>query len=77
MLSSVLKSPRAVMVNVEIMRAFVNLRRILSTNAELSKRLDELEKKYDKQFAVVFKAIRELMIPIENNNRKKIGFQKE
>ncbi len=61
MLSSVLRSPRAVMVNVEIMRAFVRLRRILADNAELAKRLDDLENKYDVQFKVVFDAIRKLM----------------
>ena len=65
MLSSVLRSERAVAVNIEIMRAFVRLRQLLSTNAELARRLDELEKKYDKQFAVVFDAIRQLMTPPE------------
>jgi hypothetical protein len=63
MLSSVLRSPRAVQVNIEIMRAFVRLREMLASNAELSRRLDELEKKYDQQFAVVFQAIRQLMEP--------------
>jgi len=63
MLSSVLRSHRAVQVNIEIMRAFVRLREILATHAELARRLDELEQKYDKQFAVVFDAIRQLMTP--------------
>lgn len=63
MLSSVLRSPRAVHVNIEIMRAFVRLREMLASNAELRRRLDELEKKYDKQFAMVFEAIRQLMEP--------------
>ena len=63
MLSSVLRSKRAVLVNVEIMRAFVRLRGWLATNADLARRLDELEKKYDRQFAVVFDAIRQLMAP--------------
>ena len=54
MLSSVLRSPRAVRVNIEIMRAFVRLRRILDSNADLSKKLDGLQRKYDEQFDVVF-----------------------
>jgi len=57
MLSSVLRSKRAITVNIEIMRAFVKLRQMLASNAELSRRLDELESKYDKQFRVVFDAI--------------------
>ena len=73
MLSSVLRSPRAVQVNVEIMRTFVRLRRILADNAGLARRLDELEKKYDVQFKVVFDAIRSLMQPPEPK-RKRIGF---
>jgi hypothetical protein len=63
MLSSVLRSKRAVQVNIEIMRTFVRLREILATHADLARRLDELEKKYDKQFASVFDAIRQLMAP--------------
>jgi hypothetical protein len=63
MLSSVLRSKRAVRVNVEVVRAFVRLRQLLATHSELAKRLDELERKYDKQFAVVFDAIRKLMSP--------------
>jgi hypothetical protein len=74
MLSSVLKSKRAVRVNIEIMRAFVKLRRMLTSNAELARKLDELEKKYDKQFKIVFEAIRQLMIT-ENKPKKKIGFE--
>jgi hypothetical protein len=58
MLSSVLRSKRAVLVNVEIMRAFVRLRQMLATNANLERRLNELERKYDSQFKVVFDAIR-------------------
>ena len=74
MLSSVLNSERAVLVNIEIMRAFVKLRQMLASNAELSRRLDELESKYDKQFRVVFDAIRRLMsAPVRN--RKEIGFR--
>jgi len=73
MLSSVLRSPRAVQVNIEIMRAFVRLRRMLQTNADLAKKLDALEAKYDAQFKVVFQAIRELMTPPEKP-RRKIGY---
>jgi phage regulator Rha-like protein len=63
MLSSVLNSERAIQVNIEIMRAFVRLRRILASHAALTRKLDALEKKYDAQFKVVFDAIRELMKP--------------
>jgi hypothetical protein len=76
MLSSVLRSERAAQVNVMIMRAFVKMRELLITNKDLSKRLDELENKYDKQFAVVFQAIRELMTPPDPPKKKeKIGFR--
>ena len=74
MLSSVLNSQRAVDVNIEIMRAFVKLRKILASNVELSRRLDELEKKYDSHFKVVFDAIRTLMSPAPAK-RKQIGFR--
>lgn len=73
MLSSVLRSPRAVAVNIEIMRAFVRLREMLASHADLARRLDELERKYDSQFAVVFKAIRELMKP-PSNQPKELGY---
>ena len=73
MLSSVLNSPRAVQVNIEIMRAFVRLRRLLATNADLARRLDELEQKYDAQFRVVFDAIRQLMAP-PDPPRRRLGF---
>ncbi len=63
MLSSVLRSPRAVAVNVEIMRAFVRLRQMLASDAELARKLDALEKKYDAKFKMVFDAIRQLMTP--------------
>jgi hypothetical protein len=76
MLSSVLKSPRAVQVNIEIMRAFVRLRQILATHAGLARKLAALESKYDEQFRVVFEAIRELMTPPEPK-RKRIGFHSE
>ena len=74
MLSSVLRSRRAVRVNVEIMRAFVRLRQMLSTNADLARKLAVLEKKYDAQFRVVFDAIRELMISPEPKKKRPIGF---
>ena len=74
MLSSVLRSKRAIIVNIEIMRAFVKLRQMLASNAELSRRLDELESKYDKQFRVVFDAIRQLMAA-PTHGRKEIGFR--
>ena len=74
MLSSVLRSPRAVGVNVEIMRAFVKLRAAAASVQELSRTLAALEKKYDAQFKVVFDAIRELMQP-PAPNRKQIGFR--
>ena len=73
MLSSVLKSKRAIQVNIEIMRAFVKLKEILSTHKDLAKKLNEMENKYDSQFKIVFDAIRELMIPPEKTKRK-IGF---
>jgi len=75
MLSGVLHSKRAVQVNIEIMRAFVRLRQMLASNADLSRRLAELESKYNRQFKVVFDAIRQLMSPPQTN-RKQIGFRK-
>lgn len=74
MLSSVLHSKRAVQVNIEIMRAFVRLRQMLASNAELARKLVTLEKKYDAQFKVVFDAIRELMTPAEPKKKRPIGF---
>lgn len=73
MLSSVLRSPRAVQVNIEIMRAFVRLRKMLESNALLTRKLAALEAKYDSQFRVVFEAIRGLMAPPEKA-RRRIGF---
>ena len=73
MLSSVLKSERAALVNIEIVRVFVKLRRLLMSNQELSKRLDALENKYDSHFKVVFDAIRQLMQP-PDPPRRRIGF---
>jgi hypothetical protein len=73
MLSSVLNSPRAIRVNIEIMRAFVRLRKLLASNADLARKLEALEKKYDAQFKAIFDAIRQLMTQPERD-RKKIGF---
>lgn len=79
MLSSVLNSPRAVQVNIAIMRAFVQMRELAVSNRDLARKLDELEKKHaehDRQFVVVFDAIRQLMTPAEKQGRK-IGFGQE
>ena len=76
MLSSVLRSKRSVQVNIEIMRAFVRLREMIASHKDLARRLDELERKYDRQFKVVFDAIRELMTPA-TTSRRRIGFQRE
>jgi hypothetical protein len=73
MLSSVLKSERAIQVNIEIMRAFVRLRQLIATHKDLARKLDALEKKYDSQFRVVLDAIRQLMAPPEPKKRK-MGF---
>ncbi len=74
MLSSVLRSSRAIDVNIEIMRAFVRYRKMLVSVEELARKVDSLEKKYDSQFDVVFKAIRQLMSP-PSKERKQIGFK--
>ena len=76
MLSSVLNSKRAVHVNIEIMRAFVKLRQMLASNAELARKLEALEKKYDAQFKVVFDAIRQRMSPAVPK-KGRIGFRRE
>ena len=73
MLSSVLRSDRAVEVNIAIMRAFVRLRQILASHEELSRRLDELESRYDDHFQIVFEAIRQLMASPEPT-RRRLGF---
>lgn len=77
MLSSVLHSPRAIKVNIAIMRAFVRLREILATHKDLARKLDEHERKlgqHDEQFQVVFEAIRQLMAPPPAAKRRRIGF---
>ena len=76
MLSSVLGSERAVRVNIEIMRAFVQLRRMMATHADLARKLAQLEKKYDVQFKAVFDAIRDLMQPAVKAKRT-IGFREK
>ena len=76
MLSSVLRSERAMQVNIAIMRAFGQLRELLSTHRDLARKLEELEKKYDVQFKVVFDAIRELMQPVGKPSMAKVrGFK--
>ena len=74
MLSGVLKSKRAIQVNIAIMRAFVRLREMIGSNKVLARRLNELEKKYDSQFRVVFEAIRELMAEPDSKSPR-IGFK--
>jgi hypothetical protein len=74
MLSSVLHSERAIEVNIAIMRAFVRLRQLLASHADLARKLAELEQKYDKQFAIVFEAIRKLMEPAEPEDVKEMGY---
>jgi hypothetical protein len=76
MLSSVLRSDRAVRVNIEIMRAFVKLRELLATHKDLARKLEALERKYDAQFKVVLDAIRQLMAPPQAKQRR-IGFRGE
>lgn len=73
-LSSVLRSKRAVQVNIEIMRTFVKLREMLSSNKDLANKLKNLEKKYDEQFRIVFDAIRQLVNTDEKNKKRPIGF---
>jgi len=74
MAANVLNSPRAEEMSVEVVRAFVRLREMIASHKELAKRLDKLEARYDRQFKVVFDAIRELMSPPETNPKRKIGF---
>jgi hypothetical protein len=76
MLSAVLRTPRAVEVSIEIVRAFVRLREMLGANADLARKLAALEKKYDAQFRVVFDAIRDLMTP-PAKSKPQIGFRRE
>jgi hypothetical protein len=76
MLSSVLRSDRAIQVNIAIMRAFVRLREILASHKDLARKLEEMERRYDSQFQIVFEAIRQLMAPAPppQEKKKRIGF---
>ncbi len=74
MLSSVLNSERAVLVNVQIMRAFVSIRRLATTYSGLKRKIDEMEDKYDAQFGVVFEAIKKLLEPPPEPPKRRIGF---
>ncbi len=74
MLSSVLSSPRAVQVNIEIMRAFVKIRALILSHDKLALKLAELEQRYDGQFKIVFEAIREIMMPNDPPKKRRIGF---
>jgi hypothetical protein len=76
MLSSVLKSPRAIQVNIQIMRAFVRLREMLATHADLMRKIEAMERKYDGQFVAVFEAIRELMSSRASRPGRQIGFSR-
>jgi hypothetical protein len=76
MLSSVLRSERAVRVNIEIMRAFVEIRRWMFDHEELANKVAEMERKYDAQFADVFAAIRELLVP-PDTDRRRIGYRQD
>ena len=76
MLSSVLNSTRAILVNIHIMRAFVNLRRIGLTYVGLKRKIEAIEKKYDKQFAIVFQAIKQLLEPLPVKPKPPIGFHR-
>lgn len=77
MLSSVLRSPRAVEVNIAIMRTFVQLRKLMDSNRDLARKIDTLERKYDEQFTVVFKAIKQLIAGDSDRSKPKrqIGFR--
>jgi hypothetical protein len=77
MAATVLNSPRAEAMSLLIIRTFVKLRRLLAGNATLSRRLNELEKRYDEQFQVVFKAIRQLLASPEERPKPPIGFDTE
>ncbi len=77
MLSTVLNSERAIEVNIQIMRTFVQLRNLIANNSELMLRLDDLERRYDRQFKIVFEAIRKIVaLPIPSNKRS-IGFGRD
>ena len=75
MLSSVLNSERAILVNIQIIRTFTRLRELIATNKELREKLEKMEQKYDKQFRVIFDAIRKLLIPPDEPKKPSIGFR--
>lgn len=77
MLSGVLHSKRAIRVNIQIMRAFIQLKRILLTNTNLRRKIEEMEKKYDGQFVIVFEAIKQLLKPPAPKEKKIIGFHND
>ena len=77
MAASVLNTPLAVAVSVQVVRAFVKLREMISTHKDLAKKLEDLEQKYDSQFKMVFDAIRQLMTPPEPKHKRAIGFGRE
>lgn len=76
MLSSVLKSERAINVNIQIMRTFTKLRQILATHKELKEKIEDMEKKYDQQFQIVFNAIKQMIDPPPEKKTYKIGFMR-
>ena len=74
MLSSVLRSKQAVAINIEIMRAFIQLRRLMNNNEDFKRKIERLEKKYDKQFKIIFEAISQIMSPSISKSKRPIGF---
>ena len=74
MLSSILRSKRAIQVNIKIMRVFTQVRRLFLTNKDLKHKIEEMESKYDKQFAIVFEAIKQLLEPLPKKERRVVGF---
>ncbi len=77
MLSSVLNSQRAIDVNIAIVRAFVKLRKLIESHKNLAEKLEEIEKKYDHQFKIVFDVLKQLMEPEKNESKQEVGFRKE
>ena len=75
MAASVLNTPRAIEVSVFVVRAFVKLREMLTAHKDILRKLEEMEKKYDAQFQVVFDAIRQLMAPPDRKSPRRIGFK--
>lgn len=77
MLSSVLRSKRAIAVNIHIIRAFTQMRKLLLTHTELREKIERVEQKYDKQFRIVFDALKEMLVMKEESSKREIGFQAE